>query len=544
MKKYFLKPIAFKLALSFVLILVAIVIHSCRKDSKSDAQSSPAVTAAKSWYESAYPVNNSVNSKLITQSTGGNHDLSQRIKPDWQHTISYIRNNKNVIEMPVDPGAKFASTFKIGNKSLNKAYSRSYYLLMNDGKKYEAYILTIVADSAYVKNDLSKLTHNTYRKHDADFSGVALYFTPKGNYLGGYAYKDGQLIAPATTTQQTGSQHIQSVNNNKLRPEAIVQVCTDWYIAYFTDGVFQDADYLGTTCKNVDDGNPSNTGGNSSPPPPPPCPPGSHTGPPVIHPCTVPVESAINDGHLTVNNLPAPPPDGGVPPPPAQTPCIVDAPPQPCATMDPCSQGKLLSNNTDFRNKMTSLNDSISKPHESAYKLNADGSSVALNGGVSGTSFNFTASFFANSTGFIHNHENNPNNLSIFSADDFRTLFLAVSATAANHQANYTFGLVTAKGTTYLLSINDLGKFKSFASNLFSPGNPNQLNTFNNLYNLYVNSSNTPDQNEQGFTTLMTFLTNGGSDPGLTLMKGNTSSFSGWVKVVNTNGTIQYVNCN
>jgi hypothetical protein len=228
---------------------------------------------------------------------------------------------------------------------------------------------------------------------------------------------------------------------------------------------------------------------------------------------------------------------------PGSSACSVNIPAVPCAE-DPCEQGVLLSNNTNFINKMTTLNDSISKPHESAYKFNADGSSVFINGGVGGIGFSFTSTYFANSTGFIHNHENNPTNLSIFSADDFRTFFIAVSATSTNYQANYTFGLVTAKGTTYILAINDLVKFKAFTSALFSPGNPNQLNTFNTLYAVYINNSNTPAQNELGFTNLMTLLANGGSDPGLTLLKGNTTSFSGWVKVVNTNGTIQYVNCN
>jgi len=45
-------------------------------------------------------------------------------------------------------------------------------------------------------------------------------------------------------------------------------------------------------------------------------------------------------------------------------------------------------------------------------------------------------------------------------------------------------------------------------------------------------------------TNFLQSLASGGNDPGITLMKGNTSTFSGWQKVVNSNGTIQYVNCN
>jgi hypothetical protein len=301
MKKYFLKPVILKLIISFVLIIVASVIHSCRKDSKSDPQTSPAITQAKTWYEGTYPVS-SAKSKLLAESPGGSHDLTQWIKPDWQHTTSYVSNGKNIIEMPVDPNAKFASAFKIGNKLLNKAYSRSYYLLMNDGKEYEAYILTIIADSGYVKNDLSKLAHNTYRKQDTDFSGLALYFTPKGDYLGGYAYNNGQLVTP-TTTQQNGSQTIQNVNNSNLKTNDMAVECTDWFLDYYWGDEFVYSVYTGTTCTSYNSGSGSSGSshigsGSSGTPPPPVCAP---TPPP-------PAANATNGSHLTVNFIPPPNP--------------------------------------------------------------------------------------------------------------------------------------------------------------------------------------------------------------------------------------------
>lgn len=343
MKRYFQKPIALKLLTSFVLLFSAMVIHSCRKDSKNDPQSSPAIIAAKSWYESAYPVNNSANGKVRAQSTGDSFDLSQLIKPDWEHAESYISDNKNIIEMPVDPDAKFISNFRVGSDSLNKAYTRSSYLLINDGQKYKAYILTIVADSAYVKNDFSKLANNTYRKQDADFSGIALYFTPKGDYLGGYSYKNGQLVTPSTTTQQTGSQHIQSVNNGDLKPNSVVITCVDWYqrdVILNPDGSLYSASpwvYMGTKCTTTNTGDTggstgtgTGTGGNrqspggggtSSSPPPPPCPPGSSPGPPVTPPCIPLAVESVNSGKLKVDFMPLP----------GQSACSVNTPAAPCA---------------------------------------------------------------------------------------------------------------------------------------------------------------------------------------------------------------------
>ena len=104
-----------RIFLVLITIVTIIIVHSCRKEnSKSETASS--VSLAKTWYESAYPVSSSGNSKLLTQSIGGVHDLSQLAKPDWLHTASYKRFNKDVIEMPVDPAAKFGADLKIGNK--------------------------------------------------------------------------------------------------------------------------------------------------------------------------------------------------------------------------------------------------------------------------------------------------------------------------------------------------------------------------------------------------------------------------------------------
>jgi hypothetical protein len=158
----------------FLLVLIiAFIINSCRKDNKTTPQtiSTAAVQQAKTWYENAYPVTSDVvASKITTQSVNtaakATFDLSQIIKPDWQHPATYARLGSNVIEMPVEPGANFGLDIK--NISASKKYNKTTFLLLNNGKGYQAYIMMIMADSAYVKNDFSKLAHNSYRQHDAD----------------------------------------------------------------------------------------------------------------------------------------------------------------------------------------------------------------------------------------------------------------------------------------------------------------------------------------------------------------------------------------
>ncbi|WP_162429145.1 hypothetical protein [Mucilaginibacter sp. 14171R-50] len=296
-----------------VIALVALcgIIYGCRKEitnSKgSTLNTDPAVTDAKTWYESTFPVTGGSNQTVHTSSTGTGFDLSQRVKPDWQHTATYARLGKDVIEMPVDPDSKFNSILKrkINNRAYSKSYTRSSYLLLKDGKGYKAYIMTIVGDSSYIKGNPGKLANNTYRQHDADFSGLVLYFTPKGKYVNGYAYKNGQLVTRASQTQATGKTRVQ-----------LAEICTDWYDEILINDVIVSSTYLYTTCEGgyEEPNNPGTSGSPAPPPPPDPCapPPPPVTPPPSVpDPPTVPPAPLAMPGHIAINNVPG----GGFPPP-------------------------------------------------------------------------------------------------------------------------------------------------------------------------------------------------------------------------------------
>ncbi|QHS54493.1 hypothetical protein GWR56_02640 [Mucilaginibacter sp. 14171R-50] len=314
MKKRYPKSNSAYLKFSFIaLIALCGIIYGCRKEITNSKESTlntdPAVADAKSWYESTFPVTGGSNQTVHTNSTGTGFDLSQWVKPDWQHTATYARLGKDVIEMPVDPDSKFNSILKrkINNRAYSKSYTRSSYLLLKDGKGYKAYIMTIVGDSSYIKGNPGKLANNTYRQHDADFSGLVLYFTPKGKYVNGYAYKNGQLVTPASQTQATGKTRVQ-----------LAEICTDWYDEILINDVIVSSTYLYTTCEGgyEEPNNPGTSGSPAPPPPPDPCapPPPPVTPPPSVPdpPTGPPIPMAI-PGHITVNNVPGG--GGGFPPP-------------------------------------------------------------------------------------------------------------------------------------------------------------------------------------------------------------------------------------
>lgn len=397
------------------------------------------------------------------------------------------------------------------------SYSRSFFLLINDGQKYNAYILTIIADSTYLKGDLSKLSHNSYRKRDPDFSGDVLYFTPKGTYLGGYAYKNGQLVTSGSASDQSDIKQVQSIGGELLRPNNMVQECTDWYIAYFTDGVFQYAEYLTTTCEMVDDGAQPG-GGGSPPPPPPPCPPGSHTGPPVIHPCVPLAVESVNDGGLKINYIPPPPDDGGLPPPPSQTPCTVNEPAKPCPP-DPCAQTKTLAADAKFKTEMADLKSKTALPNEVGYTIDANGNYTYVQGVAGQASINLNPA--APISGYIHSHYTGL--FPTFSGSDVKAIYQLQQAGKVADISKFTAAVVTASGTTYMMKVNDPAKFATFAAANFST-----TAQFTSFEHYYANKETAYEAVGKDKTTAYELaLLSSLKDSGITLLKGN-ATFTAW----------------
>jgi len=343
MKQKLLKSLSFKISICFLFLITAFIIHSCKKDSTNQSSANitnPAVSQAKQWYESTYPVTTTLNSKQTTQSVNQisnvPFDYTQHLKPDWQHAATYNRLGAAVIEIPLDASSdKVASDFRdmTNNKVIYKQqYSRSTFLLLNYGTGYNAYIMTIIADSTYLKGNLSKLANNTYRKHDADFSGVVMYFTPKGAFVSSFGYYNGKLLPPLAQSNTSGTQAVQSLNTSALKPDEESN-CLAWFLDTYVDGELQSSVYLYTTCsQNSSSGGGGGGGENGS---------GAGTSP-APAPCIPPQSTSTNavTGHLVIDapigSEPPPPSDGGNPAPVNY--CKTGTVTQTDTTANPCAQ--------------------------------------------------------------------------------------------------------------------------------------------------------------------------------------------------------------
>ncbi|MDB4924730.1 hypothetical protein [Mucilaginibacter sp.] len=249
---YLTKSVVIKLCTVLLAGISLFIIHSCKKDLKTQQEAPLAdadIANAKEWYTNAYPLNIAAasNTKLAMQSVNSHRDFSQFMNPDWQHGKKYTRLNREVIELPLDPASK--ALFALKNIENNKLYadkknSKSSFLLLKNGQGYDAYIMTIIADSDYLKGDYSKLARNTYSKRDTGFSGLVLYFTPKGKFISGHGYKNGHLIAPA---KSTNAQQVQNTGKLKTNTAEAV-ICGDWYLNTYINEVLISSEYLYTEC--------------------------------------------------------------------------------------------------------------------------------------------------------------------------------------------------------------------------------------------------------------------------------------------------------
>ncbi|WP_170122745.1 hypothetical protein [Mucilaginibacter oryzae] len=244
------------------------------KNTNQQDINTPLVAEAKNWYESAYPTGNSKLSTMATTTDGP--DYIQMFKPDWKHTATYARFNDDVIELPLDEAT--STKLGIGLKSdeatdpvYDQAYSHSSFLMLKRNGKYRSFIMTIIADPAYLKNDLSKLNGNKYNKRDSDFTGVVLYATPKGKFINGWCYKNGKItehIAPGKitdTTTTTGKRNTtQGIKTNTYS----VTTCKTWLqISYVVGSSLPPTvTELETKCTtvNFDTGGGSGSGSGSS----------------------------------------------------------------------------------------------------------------------------------------------------------------------------------------------------------------------------------------------------------------------------------------
>lgn len=208
--------------------------------------------------------------------------------------------------------------------------------------------------------------------------------------------------------------------------------------------------------------------------------------------------------------------------------------------LDPCEQAAELANNSMFRTRMSQT---------MSYAMNYNkGAGYTM---VRNTSGDYSYSYFEGQEGvlgvdlsvpnpidgYMHSHHGG---LSIFSVPDLRTIYDLYNGGYIKNVAEFTMGLATVYGTTYLLKISNLDNFLAFGEMFLKNDIKEALLIQVRDKDFNIDGDQSVSQNEKGFLQLIKDYS-----AGLKIFKGDPNNFNSWqAKTVNSAGTVVDGNCN
>lgn len=225
-------------------------------------------------------------------------------------------------------------------------------------------------------------------------------------------------------------------------------------------------------------------------------------------------------------------------------------------TIRPCELYNSLANNQDFKDKMQTLkNGTQNDSFETAFKMTADG-----NGG-----YNFSDPIQGEPNsdgldpqvgendvidGFIHNHYDGEDSLSIFSPHDLYSLYNWLTNDNIGNIATFVYAVTTSDNTTYAITITDPDAFIAFGDAALEGIQNNDNDAISAEYRGVkdsfledyggINDDNSIDVNEANFIRMLSPL-----NAGLSVFKSDTN-FESWQQL-NFNPTTDSItpeNCN
>jgi hypothetical protein len=202
--------------------------------------------------------------------------------------------------------------------------------------------------------------------------------------------------------------------------------------------------------------------------------------------------------------------------------------------ISPCKVIDSLLANTTYSQYFQYLYDSIGSNREKGLALFdpflATSNAVLVNGEPGKLKINQTLAIPAD--GFIHTHYIDPKALSVFSSDDFQSMYNWYSAGKMKNITTFTMAVIT-QNTSYIIMIEDPDKFQVFGNNFM--GNIDDM--LYTGYGIHEDSSATANEKHmlQGLQTL---------NAGLKVFKGN-SNFTNFspIKYSSTTNSVEYGPC-
>lgn len=203
--------------------------------------------------------------------------------------------------------------------------------------------------------------------------------------------------------------------------------------------------------------------------------------------------------------------------------------PKPCETIQKVGKNaKTKSLMGTLKTKSTEIDPTTGKYKETGYTLTENGGAVTEQeqAGVPGTN-EIKLSITNPIDGYIHNH-NPGSTFSVFSPSDLATLSKIYKGGGVKDVNSFVFGVVTAKGTQYMITIDDPTAFDTFTTRFLTNGQFDK-DKIDRMDMEYLMSGITYSDNLLGNEAGLLYLLDKFSS-GLKVLKGD-STFSNWQQI-------------
>ena len=203
------------------------------------------VEQAEAWFGTEWTGAVSLKSGSIEKARIG-------IKPDWCNGFTSQNSEVDVVEVSLLVQGSFGFSDEASyddwettkNPKMINSLTRMIFLKYKKDGHIDQFLMTIVGNKEYHDKNDGRLSDNNYLTREKHFSGYLFYHDLTGNFVNGWKYEKGELVAKSTITSgdklpvqlKMASTCITTTINSTY-----VQ-CTDWY----SDSNYNQ--YLGTSC--------------------------------------------------------------------------------------------------------------------------------------------------------------------------------------------------------------------------------------------------------------------------------------------------------
>ena len=242
----------FIFVLSLSALLVYLVVYSCmdesserqfEKDGEVDEEQL-IQNAMRLYYNSTSVIEDGFIEMRSSSNGNSENNGNLAVRPRWAYSSIEQNNTHQAVEVILEMEYAFntvtpatAEEFK-KNKKKEYLQSKTSLIYLTEKKTGVAniFLMTIVPDLSYlVSSKFDPFKKMSYLKRDNKFEGMVYYHNMKGEFVNGWVYKEGKVVASMEVLSKKSDFQLRSGGCTTYFTVTIVEQC--WHTGYYESGV-------------------------------------------------------------------------------------------------------------------------------------------------------------------------------------------------------------------------------------------------------------------------------------------------------------------